>query len=337
MSAADSKASLERIELLASALHAQLLARRRATLDHDIKNVMHGLLSGTELLAKSLGTSSARISPNECLALLQQQLGRAQTTLDRMLDEVAPPDIDPVETELAELVTECTHALRHQLQPLSLKNAVERGPKVRVHLSRCKDALMAILLGCIDRSPARSNVELTASIAADRVTLRIRHVLQDPASVIGMSELQELLASDSVHLDVSAAGTQRTIEVAFPLVVADIEPRASGAVLVIVDGNRDAADSLAMLTQLEGFDASASYDVDGAIAAVKSRQPVAVVLDLDGSIDGGVLLRKVRAENPRVRLIGLGYSHTNRSVEADAYLGKPLDISALRKALEGAA
>src|SRR5688572_990787 len=92
------------VESLAASLHAQLLARRRATLEHDIKNVVHGLMSGTELLSKSLTATSARITPAECLTLLQQQLTRAQATFHRILDEVAPAPDAVADIELAELV-----------------------------------------------------------------------------------------------------------------------------------------------------------------------------------------------------------------------------------------
>ncbi|HVF18167.1 MAG TPA: hypothetical protein VNA21_14700, partial [Steroidobacteraceae bacterium] len=111
-------------ELLASALHAQLLGRRRATIEHDLKNVVHGLMSGTELLAKSLTATSARITPAECVSLLQQQLSRAQATLHRILDEVAPVDQGVMDVDVGELVNECIHALRHQLQMLDVQTSI---------------------------------------------------------------------------------------------------------------------------------------------------------------------------------------------------------------------
>src|SRR5262245_57952386 len=114
----------EGAELLERALHAQLLERRRATFEHDLKNVMHGLLSGTELLGKALATSSPRIPPAECLTLLQQQLMRAQGTLTHLLDEIAPAASGPAELPLDKLIEECTQDLRHQLQRFELAMSI---------------------------------------------------------------------------------------------------------------------------------------------------------------------------------------------------------------------
>ena len=72
---------LEGTSLMASALHAQLLTRRRMRFEHDLKNIMHGLMSGTELLSKALATPTPLITPEECVRLLQQQLKRTQGTL----------------------------------------------------------------------------------------------------------------------------------------------------------------------------------------------------------------------------------------------------------------
>ena len=324
--------ALEGDELLASALHAHLLQRRRATLEHDIKNVVHGLLSGTELLAKALSTNSARITPNECLGLLQQQLSRAQTTLSRMLEEVAPSELRPTDVELADLINECTHALRHQLQSFALQTSLDGASKVRVRASRFKDVLMLILWGCVDRSPPRTRLELTTTTSNARAVLTINHTLKDQVvSLADWTSLQELLTADDMRLDVSTNGQQRTIEISLP---ATMPTRKVGEAVVIVDGNRDAADSLAMLTQLEGFDATPTYDAESTLTTVKAHTPLAVLVDLDGSIDGIALLRKLRREAPQARLIGLSYSHANHDGDADAYLGKPLDISALRNALK---
>lgn len=324
---------LQGVELLASALHAQLLMRRRATLEHDIKNVVHGLLSGTELLSKALHTNAARISPAECLSLLQQQLGRAQTTLNRMLEDIAPSDVAISTIDLAAVVQDCTHAVRHQLQTLTVQVSVEPGSKVRIQAARFKDLLMSILLGCVDQATERSRCELSAASEPMRVILTIRHSLSSDAPLANGEAIREVLAADDIHMSVSASAHERRIELSIPRVVEDVSA-ADLTAIVIVDGNRDAADSLAMLTQIEGYDPVASYDVDSALNAVKSRMPAAVLVDLDGSVDSAMLIRKIRTDSINIRLIGLSHSSTRRNGDADAYLGKPLDLRALRKILD---
>jgi hypothetical protein len=326
------------IEMLASALHAQLLARRRATLEHDVKNVLHGLLSGTELLAKSLSTTSARVTPAECLTLLQQQLARAQTTFGRILDEIAPAGHASSEIDLAELVTDGTHALRHQLQLLNTQIDVPQGIKVRTSRPHLKNILLFVLLDCADRTPARGTVSIAATVAPDaqRATLIVRHT-QDPSSSMptSLTSIAPLLEQDDARLEMKgAAAGERVIELSLPLSVAVPGVRSDAVDLLFVDANRDAADSLVMLVQLEGFGAEACYDIGAAIDAVRARAPRAVIVDLDGSVDSRGLVRTIRSATGRQpRVIGLSHSPADTIEGLDGVLRKPLDLSALRDSI----
>lgn len=320
-------------QVLADALHSQLLARRRATLEHDIKNVVHGLMSGTELLAKSLTASSARITPAECLNLLQQQLGRVQTTLNRILDEVAPPPQAVADVDLAELVTECTHALRHQLQSFRPQSHVTAGLTVRVPRARCKDILLFVLLDCLDRAPAHSNIVIAAHELREQrvVKLLVRH--SDAASAGSTTlpaAIAPLLATEHARVELSTTGDERTVAVTLPLAVAV----AASTDVLFVDANRDAADSLVMLAQLDGLGAAACYDIRAAAAVVQAQAPRAVIVDLDGSVDSRSLVRTIRSEHSTSpRVIGLSHSHFESIPGVDAYLRKPLELAALRRAI----
>jgi CheY-like chemotaxis protein len=319
------------VQMLADALHSQLLARRRATLDHDIKNVVHGLMSGTELLAKALSASSARITPAECLNLLQQQLGRVQTTLNRILDEVAPLPRPVADVDLAELVGECTYALRHQLQSLRPQSHVPAGLTVRVARTRCKDILLFVLLDCIDRAPAQSNILIAVRELRDErlVKLSVQHgEAASAGSATSIAMIAPLLAAEHARVEFASSAGERTVEVILPLAA------AASTDILFVDANRDAADSLVMLVQLDGLGAEACYDISAAAAAVQSISPKAVVVDLDGSVDSRSLVRTIRSEqatSPRV--IGLSHSHFESVPGVDAYLQKPLELAALRRAI----
>ena len=326
------------VEMLAAALHAQLLARRRATLEHDIKNVVHGLLSGTELLSKSLSTSSARITPTECLTLLQQQLSRVQTTLNRILDEVAPAPQPPAEIELAELVTDCTHALRHQLQPFNVQIAVPQALRLRASRARLKDALLFAMLDCIDLSPSRARLAISAARSADgtRGTLGLEHPVdatRPSTSLLAM--IAPLLTANDIDIQITTPNVDaRAVELSFPL-IAVTAPDTDAPDLLIVDANRDGADSLVMLVQLEGFRAEACYDAMSAMEWVRTRMPKAVLVDLDGSVDSRKLVRTIRSANgQQPRLIGLSLSPMETIAGLDASFRKPLDVQALRRSME---
>jgi CheY-like chemotaxis protein len=325
-------------EILASALHTQLLARQRAVLEHDMKNIVHGLLSGTELLAKSLTVESARVTPAECLKLLQQQLSRVQTTLHRILDEVAPPLKEPADIDLAELLTECTHALRHQLQLFNVQSTVPQGLKVRAARARLRDVVLFTLLDCIDRAPARSRIAVTADRALDgtRVTLTVQHA-RDPS--VDIPDLLPIIAPlaelDGGRLEFTNGDAgERSVRLSLPLLSEKDAPASEALELLVVDANHDAADSLTMLVQLDGVGAHPCYDIDSAIESIRSRAPRFVIVDLDGSVDSRSLLRTIRgASGQQPRVIGLSHSQAEVIPGFDVYLRKPLDLEALRRAM----
>lgn len=116
--------------------------------------------------------------------------------------------------------------------------------------------------------------------------------------------------------------------------------------VLVVDDNRDAADSLCILLKMWGFDARAAYDGAAGLEAVRAGVPDCLVLDINmPGLDGFALAREVRRQPglERVKLIALtAYSdaeHARRIQEAgfDHYLVKPAppgDIERILKMLD---
>jgi len=109
--------------------------------------------------------------------------------------------------------------------------------------------------------------------------------------------------------------------------------------LVVVDDNRDAAVSLAMLLEHLGAQVQVACSGPEAISAIRSRRPKAVLMDLImPGMDGFEVARQIRSqpELSGVRLIALsGFGedeHLRRSQEAGfvQHLVKPVDLSQLQ-------
>jgi signal transduction histidine kinase/DNA-binding response OmpR family regulator len=114
--------------------------------------------------------------------------------------------------------------------------------------------------------------------------------------------------------------------------------------VMIVDDNRDAADSLAMLLQFEGRQTLCAYSGEEALEQFVSFHPQLVLLDIGlPGIDGYETARRLKAVAPVTRVIALsGYSQVEdrqRSAAAgfDAHLVKPVDLDALKRVLAPAA
>jgi signal transduction histidine kinase/CheY-like chemotaxis protein len=105
--------------------------------------------------------------------------------------------------------------------------------------------------------------------------------------------------------------------------------------VLVVDDNHDAADSLAALLELDGFDVRTVYDGVAAIAAVETRAPDMIIMDLGmPGMDGYETARAIRrtAGADRILLLALtGWGQSDarrRTMEAgfDHHLVKPVEL-----------
>jgi CheY-like chemotaxis protein len=119
------------------------------------------------------------------------------------------------------------------------------------------------------------------------------------------------------------------------------EPSLTRRILV-VDDNRDAADSLGVVLALHGMEARTAHDGYAALEALDEFRPSVILLDLGlPGIDGYEVAQRVR-QHPHGRratiiaLTGWGQERDRRrSADAgmDHHLVKPVDIEALRQLL----
>jgi signal transduction histidine kinase/CheY-like chemotaxis protein len=168
---------------------------------------------------------------------------------------------------------------------------------------------------------------------------------------IGLSIVKRLVQMHdgevTAHSDGEGRGSTFTIR------LPRIEPPASAAAarehaeaargrVLVVDDNEDAANSLAMLLQVQGHETSVAYDGTAALQSVASFQPGLVLLDLGlPGMDGYEIARRIRAlpESDRIRLValsGYGQPEDRRRTKAagfDEHLVKPVDTGALQQVL----
>jgi CheY-like chemotaxis protein len=116
--------------------------------------------------------------------------------------------------------------------------------------------------------------------------------------------------------------------------------------VLVVDDNRDSADSLAMLLEMEGHDASTAYSAREALERAETLKPQIILLDIGlPEIDGYEVARRLRKLEAleRTYLIALtGYGQAEdrrraRSAGFDEHMIKPADLERLRTALAATA
>jgi two-component system CheB/CheR fusion protein len=134
-----------------------------------------------------------------------------------------------------------------------------------------------------------------------------------------------------------------------PALAAAHEPgdgkRARAAVthrILVVDDNRDSADSLAMLLRLVGHEVRTAHDGRQALVVAAAYRPDLVLLDIGlPGLDGFTVARHLRSQPELagavlVALTGYGSDEDRRQAQAAGFnhhMVKPLDLDALQELL----
>ena len=110
--------------------------------------------------------------------------------------------------------------------------------------------------------------------------------------------------------------------------------------VLVVDDNRDAADSLAQLVEIFGHTAEVAYDGPSAIVKARAVSPDVVLCDLGlPGMSGYDVARALRAERNDIRLIAVsGYAQPEDITKAtragfDSHVAKPPDPETVRRML----
>jgi two-component system CheB/CheR fusion protein len=110
--------------------------------------------------------------------------------------------------------------------------------------------------------------------------------------------------------------------------------------VLIIDDNPDAADSMAMLLQIEGHDVDTAYSPEDGMLKAASFAPELVLLDIGlPRIDGCEVARRLRDSGFQARLVAVtGHGEESfrtriRDAGFDAHLLKPVEFDALGELL----
>jgi signal transduction histidine kinase len=164
---------------------------------------------------------------------------------------------------------------------------------------------------------------------------------------IGLSVCKRLIDMHGGHVTGSSEGVGHgsTFAIHLPLAkeeaaaVHESTPQASNAKrrILVVDDNRDAADSLAALLEMDGHQVKAVYTAEAGLEEVDLREPDLVLLDIGlPRISGYEVVQRIKAAHPLlsvVALSGYGSPEDKQRAEAagfDAHLVKPVEFDVLK-------
>jgi len=170
---------------------------------------------------------------------------------------------------------------------------------------------------------------------------------------IGLSVVKRLvdMHGGTVQARSDGIGQGATFEIRLPLASATFPAATEGARppaprqrILVVDDNRDAAESVAMVLQAEGHDVQVALGADEALQVAPAWRPGVVLLDIGlPRMDGYEVARRLRAEPALqgcclVALTGYGQpSDRKRALDAgfDHHLVKPAPFEQIDRILRG--
>jgi CheY-like chemotaxis protein len=289
---------LDELSLQASALRAQILERCRRTLNHDLNNAVQSIHSGLELLSKCVSSPGViRVTPQECLSLLQQQFANLQTTFRGLLNDIAEPPGEAELVDLSAVLNEVLQSLRHERAISKAKVQVDSALSVHARKINLRSIVFGAVFDAIDHMQPDATLSIRASREDHRVELEIRIEIVPKAARVGaappdhheaaLSELlTTLIRAESGELRLESDPAHYVLLMTLPCVSVSVDdtapaPTTTSAKVLIADRNRDAADSLAMILQLEGHQAQTVYVGAALNEALESFSPDIVLIDSD--------------------------------------------------------
>jgi signal transduction histidine kinase/CheY-like chemotaxis protein len=350
-----------------------------ATLSHELRNPLAPLRNSLHLLRASASEGSGPIHDimerqvNHLVRLVDDllevsRISRGTFDLKRGRVEVAEIVRNAVETSQPLL-----HAAQHELSldlpdgPLYVDGDAVRLSQILANLlnnaARYTDAggrisVSARVEGGMVRIAVKDNGQGLAPEALPRMFEMFSRGDRSSGSNqgglgIGLALSRRLAQMHGGTVEGSSEGPGKGAEFTLALPIAADQraaaPAAAGSDarmpprrILVVDDNRDAADSLALVLKFLGADVRVSYGGPEALAAFEAYDPAVVLLDIGlPGMDGYEVARRIRSGFPQrraalVALTGWGQDQDRqraRDAGFDRHLIKPAEIAALQSLL----
>lgn len=351
-----------------------------AMLSHELRNPLAPIGNASELLARIV-TKDARAQPaismirrqvTQMTRLVDDLLDVSRITLGRIALQRRPVDLSSVIAQAVEMIEPQLREYRHELSVLAssyeplyvsgdparllqcvgniLSNAVkytDPGGEIRIR-SRADgaNAIIEISDNGTGIAPELLPHVFDLFVQGDRTLDRAKGGLG-----IGLSLVKRLVQMHEGQILVHSEGIGRgsTFEIRLPRIArpsgsagTNVQIQVRRRRILIVDDNRDAAQSLAMLLNVEGHETQVAYSAKEALERARAFQPDISLLDIGlPEMNGYELAQRMRADRNDagpilIALTGYGQAEDRaRALSAGFadHLVKPVDLSALERSL----
>ena len=348
-----------------------------ATLGHELRNPLAAIRNGLALLRASAGQPEIEAPAKE---IMERQVNQMVRLIDDLLDvsriAVGKFVLKRRTIDLASVLRDCIDVAHSLASDRDLELRVPPDPLfVEADPVRIGQVFTNLLHNACHFTEAGGHVRVTAERDADRMALvtvrddgsgippeQIARIFDLFAQAdtsrersglgIGLTLVKELVELHGGRIEARSEGSGRGSEFTVRLPMTAPAPagdeatdgeepsRVEGLRVLVVDDNRDAAASLALLFRLRGNQTAVAYDGEEALRAADAFRPEVVLLDIGlPELDGYEVARRLR-ERPwatdAVLIAVSGKSQEadrRRSSEAgfDCHMVKPVSVADLER------
>lgn len=341
-----------------------------------LRNSLHVLrLTGADATARARAVETMERQVHHLVRLVDDLLEISRITRGKIELRKEPVELTAIVRGAVETVDGTMHSSRHRLT-ISLPP----GPvMLEVDPVRLSQVLANLLHNAAKYTDEGGQIWLTAGMEEDIVKISVRDTgMGIPAEMlprvfdlfaqvdhtlgraqgglgIGLALVKRLIQLHGGSVEARSDGPGKGSEFLVRLPRPRTEPRSSSPParlpppsalpprhVLVVDDNRDVADTLGALLEFLGADVEIVYDGAAALAAMRRRRPDVVLLDIGmPGMDGHAVARRVR-QDPALQAItlialsGWGQEEDRRRSHAagfDRHLVKPVDLGALQALL----
>jgi signal transduction histidine kinase len=350
-----------------------------AMLAHELRNPLAPIRNAGEILSRTLPPNSPT---HAAIAMVKRQVAQLTRLVDDLLDvsRITQGRVE-LKREPLELATVINHAVE-TVEPLFRERQHEvsivssyRALHVNGDMTRLVQSIVNVLTNAAKYTDAGGKIKLQtraegsyalveisdngAGISPELLPRVFELFVQGDRTLdrslgglgIGLSVARQLIEMHGGKVAAVSAGLGRgaTFQLWLPLIErpgslsGDLaQPRQPSRRILIVDDNVDAADSLALVLELDGHVTRTGYSAQDALEQAVAFEPEVILLDIGlPEMDGYEVARRVRALRKlnAVKLVALtGYGQVEdlrRAQEAgfDDHLVKPVDFGTLSRCL----
>jgi len=349
-----------------------------AMLAHELRNPLAPISNAVHIMRVSGDDATKVAWARDLIARQLKQLVRlvddlldvSRITRGKIELKIGPVEVQQVVAAAIETSRPNVDGHRHTL---SIQLPTET-LHVRGDFARVSQVLSNLINNAAKYTPRGGRISLSAAADGDAVVFRIRDsgvgippeyitTIFDPFTQvdrslarsngglgIGLTLVRRLVEMQGGSVSARSEGGNRGSEftVRLPLATVEqddvekavsIEPLSpAGLRVLVVDDNRDVADSTASVMRMNGCDVHVAYDGKAAIESVQRLKPDAVLLDIGlPTFDGYLVAEHIRAQPDNVKTMIVAVSgygqeqdrERSKSVGFDYHVVKPIDPAVL--------